>query len=252
MNSYDLSRTWFDFCFDNPEKISPNHTAIYFFAIEHCNRLGWKKKFGFPSQMTMDAIGIKKNQTYTKYFNDLVEWGFFELIQKSKNQWSANIITLISAMPKNGKALDKAIMKHAAKQLEGTGQSNSTIVKQINKETKKQIEIPKYIDSSLWDEFIDMRKKKKAVNSDRALKSLLKKLDDVENQSGGRANREIERSLINSWKDIYPEKIKESNKTYAGYTVEQIKKVIEECKEGNSTTENIGIFEKAVKAGYQV
>lgn len=206
MNSYDLSRTWFDFCFDNPEKISPNHTAIYFFAIEHCNRLGWKKKFGFPSQMTMDAIGIKKNQTYTKYFNDLVEWGFFELIQKSKNQWSANIISLISAMPKNGKALDKAIMKHAAKQLEGTGQSNSTIVKQVNKETNK-LEIPKYIDLNLWNDFLDMRKKKKAVNSERALKALLNKLEDTEKQLAGAANAEIERSLINSWKSFYPEKI---------------------------------------------
>ena len=137
MNGYDLSRNWFDFCFDNPEKINPNHTAIYFFAIEHCNRLGWKKKFGFPSQMTMDALGIKKHQTYIKYFNDLVDWKFFDLIQKSKNQYSANIISLISAMPKNGEALDKAIIKHAAKQTQSNGQSNSPIVKPVNKETKK-------------------------------------------------------------------------------------------------------------------
>jgi len=139
MNGYELSRNWFDFCFENPEKINPNHTAIYFFAIEHCNRLGWKKKFGFPSQMTMDALGIKKNQTYIKYFNDLVEWKFFKLIQKSRNQYSANIISLISAMPKNGEALDKAIIKHAAKQTSSNGQSNSTIDKQENKETNKPI-----------------------------------------------------------------------------------------------------------------
>ena len=142
MTSYDLSRAYFDWCFENPEKVSPNHTAIYFFAIEHCNRLGWKEKFGFPTQMAMDAIGIKKNQTYIRYFNDLVTWGFFKLIEKSKNQYSANIISLQSAMPKNGKALDKALIKHTAKQTESIGlgirQSNSPIDKPLTKNKEQR------------------------------------------------------------------------------------------------------------------
>ena len=58
MNSYELSRAWFNFCFENPDKVNPNHSAIYFFAIEHCNRLGWKDKFGFPSQMAMEAVAV--------------------------------------------------------------------------------------------------------------------------------------------------------------------------------------------------
>lgn len=148
MNSYDLSRKFFDWCFENPEKISPNHAAIYFFAVEHCNRLGWKEKFGFPTQMSMDALGIKKHQTFIKYFNDLIDFGFIKLIQKSTNQYSANIISLIGAMPKRGKALDKAFIDHAAKQStsmgQSSGQSNSSIDKQetINKEqlTKNIIE----------------------------------------------------------------------------------------------------------------
>lgn len=131
MTSYELSRNYFDWCFENPEKISPNHTAIYFFAIEHCNRLGWRDKFGFPTQMAMDAIGIKKNQTYTRYLNELVDFGFIKMVQKSTNQYSANIISLISAKPKNGKALDKAIVRHGVKQTESIGQSNSTIDKPI-------------------------------------------------------------------------------------------------------------------------
>lgn len=136
MNSYDLSRNFFNWCFDNPEKVSPNHAAIYFFAIEHCNRLGWKEKFGFPTQMAMEAIGIKKHQTYIKYFNELCEWNFFKLVQQSKNQYSANIISLVYAMPKKGKALDKANINHTAKQTQSNGQSNSSIDKQ---ETKEQL-----------------------------------------------------------------------------------------------------------------
>jgi hypothetical protein len=134
INGYQLSRAWFDFCFENPELIKPSHTAVYMFAIEHCNRMGWKDKFGFPSQMAMDAIGIKKYQTYIATFNDLVSWGFFKLIQKSKNQYSSNIISLINALPKNGKALDKAIKKHRAKQLKSTGQSKDSIYKLYKQE----------------------------------------------------------------------------------------------------------------------
>lgn len=167
INSYELSRKWFDWSFENPEKISPNHAAIYFFAIEHCNRLGWRNKFGFPTQMVMDAIGIKKHQTYIKYFNDLVEWGFFELVQKSINQYSANIISLISAKPKSGKALDKAIITHAAKQIKSNGQSNSSIDKPYNNITNKPINtIPEF------KEFLNyaLEKKPKVSQIDLKLK----------------------------------------------------------------------------------
>ena len=43
LNVYDLSRNFWDFAFENPSKIKPTHCALYFFAIEHCNRLGWKR-----------------------------------------------------------------------------------------------------------------------------------------------------------------------------------------------------------------
>ena len=134
MNGYDLSRKWFDWSFENPGLVSPSHTAIYFFAIEHCNRLGWKDKFGFPSQLAMDAIGIKKHQTFIKHFNDLIDWEFIKLIQKSKNQYSANVISFINAMPKTSKALDKALVTHEAKQGESNGQSDGQSMDSINKQ----------------------------------------------------------------------------------------------------------------------
>ena len=117
---YELSKQWFDFAFENPEKIRPVHTAIFFFAIEHYNRLGWKEKFGFPSQMVMEAIGVKNWRTYISAFNDLVEWGFFELIEKSKNQYSSNIIAIVKNTEAHTKALSKALQKHSQKQSRST------------------------------------------------------------------------------------------------------------------------------------
>lgn len=133
MNSYELSRNWFDWSFENPEKISPNHSALYFFIIEHCNRLGWKEKFGLPTTMAKESIGIRSYNTYIKTLNDLVDFGFIKLIEKSKNQYSSNIIALLNFDKANDKALDKALIKHGTKQSESIGSINKHIT--INKET---------------------------------------------------------------------------------------------------------------------
>lgn len=137
MNTFDLSRNWFNWTFENPERISPNHTALYFFIVEHCNRLGWKEKFGLPTTMAKEAIGIRSYNTYINTLNDLVDFGFIKMIEKSKNQYSSNIIALSKFDKAHDKALDKALIKHATKQRE----SISSINKQENKE---QIYIPEY------------------------------------------------------------------------------------------------------------
>jgi len=136
INGYELSRTWFNWCFENPEKISPNHTALYFFIIEHCNRLGWKKKFGLPTTMAMEAIGIKSYNTYIKTFRELIDFEVIILHQKSTNQYSANVIELSNADKALDKALDKAMIKHSTKQVGSTGESISSVDKQVtsNKE----------------------------------------------------------------------------------------------------------------------
>jgi len=138
MNSYELSRLWFDFAFDNPSKITPAHGILYFFCIENCNRLGWKKEFGLPTTMAKEAIGIRSYNTYINTLNDLVDWGFIILIEKSKNQYSSNIIALSNFNKAHGKALDKAMSKHMTKQCESTIQSISSIDKHINNITINQ------------------------------------------------------------------------------------------------------------------
>lgn len=146
MNSYELSRKWFNYSFDNPEKIKPIHSAIYFFAIEHCNRLGWKNKFGFPSQMVMEAIGVKNWKTYSKALKDLVDFGFIEMIETSKNQYSSNIIAIVKNTKAPTKALDKALSKHSTKQV----QSTVSINKQYNNITKNKEQYKKEIEKDKY------------------------------------------------------------------------------------------------------
>lgn len=116
-------RNWFNWCFDNPDIINPNHTALYMFCIEHNNRMGWKTKYGLPTTMAMEAIGIKSYNTYKKTFDDLIKFKFIILIERSKNQYSSNIIALSISDKALDKALDKATARHSTKQVGSTIQS---------------------------------------------------------------------------------------------------------------------------------
>lgn len=119
MTAYELSRNFFDWSFENTSLVKPTHVALYFFIIEHNNRLGWKPQFGLPMEMAKNAIGISNYKTYSKTFEDLIEWGFIKVFQRSKNQYSSNIIGLVKNTKATTKALSKATLKHSQKQVHG-------------------------------------------------------------------------------------------------------------------------------------
>ena len=89
----------------------------------------------------MEAIWIRKWETYSKAFKNLVEWWFIKEIEKSKNQYSSCIISIWNATPKNGKALDKALVKHSKKHSVKQGESMGVIdIQETNKqETRNKV-----------------------------------------------------------------------------------------------------------------
>ena len=119
-----------------------------------------------------------------------------------------------SAFKKQQQRLNKTL-------LIGSGQKVDKCPPDIEKEIEKEkeVEINKkeinkennYFENaeinSLFVEFLELRKKLKAVNSDRAIKMLINKLNKYDDE----VKREmIERSILNSWKDVY--EIKQHNK----------------------------------------
>ena len=153
LTSYDLSRMWFDWAFENPDLISPNHAALYFFCIEHCNRLGWKSKFGLPTNMAKDAIGIKNYKTYINTLSDLSNWGFIIWVEKSKNQYSSNIIELVKNTKATTKAYTKALLTHSTKQVQSNYQSIDSIDKPNNLITIKPNNLITEIDNELLNSY---------------------------------------------------------------------------------------------------
>jgi hypothetical protein len=226
MNSYELYRSFFDWCFENPQKVSPNHVAIYCFSVEHCNRLGWKKNFGLPTTMVMEAVGIKSYNTYSKSFNDLVEFGFITLVEKSRNQYSANIIALSKFNKALDKALDKAMIKHKRKQSESTIQSIDSINKpiniiQVNKFTNiqlEQIDFSKFDNGEIlniwlewlnykWDQF---NQEYKTIKSNQTALNSLCKLSKGKTEIAGKI---VDQSISNLYKGLFE---------FKGYSTQKI------------------------------
>jgi hypothetical protein len=157
MSGYEYSKLWFDFSINNPEKINTNHAALFFFAVDLCNRLAWPEKFGIPTYTAMAAIGIKNFRTYSKAFENLVEWGFFIVHQKSKNQYSATVIALV----KNTKALHKQIPKHCL----STATINKPLKTIKNKESgKKHFSPPSLVDVEAYFE-IKIKEKNLSISA---------------------------------------------------------------------------------------
>ena len=231
MNTYELSRFFWDFAFENPSKIKPIHCAIYFFSIEHCNRLGWKKEFGLPTSMVIEAIGVKSYSVYKTAFDDLVKYNFFDVIQYSKNQYSSNIIALKDNSKANSKAnakahtkahtkaLDKATQKHIQKHIQKQSKSIVSINKQEtikpinNINTIKSFDFKKAflqldVDSKILEDWLKVRKTKKAVNSETAFNAIKKKME----ASGKSFNECVKISAEKSWAGFDIEWTKEKTK----------------------------------------
>ncbi len=127
VNGYELSRKWFDFAFESKEA-KCIHTAIYMWAIELNNRLGWKSEFGFPTKDTMEGLSIGNKRTYLDALQDLINWGFIKIVQESKNQYCANYITICHS--KNEPALHTALHTAVGQNRTSTATSTAPIDKQ--------------------------------------------------------------------------------------------------------------------------
>ena len=176
---------------------------------------------------------VEKIVRDTKYFNEndvIVSLELFKklgLIYEEENQILkiANFGEMVGGESKW--AEKKRIYREKQKQLQlGHSEDN---VRQEKENRDKSIENrDKIIDkeyfanaelNSIFLEFIEVRKKLKAVNSDRAIKTLINKLnkypDNVKYQM-------IENSIVNSWKDVY--ELKEKRTT--SYNSKPVRKEI--------------------------
>ena len=92
-NLFKISKSWFELSFED-YRITPTHTAFMFYIVDLNNRLAWVETFGLPALETCQALNISYN-TFRKILKEFIEdFKFITLVQKSTNQYTANIISL--------------------------------------------------------------------------------------------------------------------------------------------------------------
>ena len=70
------------------------------------------------------------------------------------------------------------------------------------REKKDVYEIPGWLNKETWDAFLEMRKAKKAIPTDRAKALLIKELEKLKT-AGDDPNEVLNQSIMNSWKGVF-------------------------------------------------
>jgi hypothetical protein len=80
---------------------------------------------------------------------------------------------------------------------------NSTVPNHIKKDKKERYSLPDYINGNIWDDYMEMRKKKRATPTDRAIVLIIKDLKTFHEQ-GQDVNKVLELSIKNNWTGVFP------------------------------------------------
>ena len=70
------------------------------------------------------------------------------------------------------------------------------------KKHKEKTALPPWLDSELWEDYLDMRKKLKAAPTEKAKKLLISKLDKLKSE-GQDPDEILKQSIENSWKGLF-------------------------------------------------
>ena len=237
INTFEINKTWFSYVAENVN-VKPIHTALYFFIFNKWNSLFWKKQFGLPTDNTMQCLNIRSYKTYIKALNDLESFGFIKFIERAKNQNTSNIVEMVNNTKADTKATTKAMLKATTQSdYQSDVQSSVSIVKHFNKEqinllTKKHKEVKEFllslnsdkpkgfdfkqslldlgIEKQIVDDWILVRKNKKASNTETSFTKIKNQIEKTKLTPSQCIRIAVERDWKGfeaDWvKDIKPEK----------------------------------------------
>ena len=143
-------KKWFEWTFQNPEKITTNHTALYMFCVYVQQSFGNKDKFTLNTSVAMESLGIASYNTYNKTLNDLIKWKFLKEIVRAKNQYQNSCFALSKFDKAQYKALGTALLQN--------GEIQKVTSVKIDKEKKS--EIPTFNEFFTFISLIDEYKEK--------------------------------------------------------------------------------------------
>lgn len=248
INGYNLTREWYNFRFENPNKAKHVHSDLYFYIIDRWNRFGQKEKFSLPTESTMEALGIRSYNTYKKALHDLIEFGFVEVIEWSKNQYCSTVIALSKNDKAMYKALDKAVDKANDKAMDKALQSyiNNRTIEQENKEQEDKVPVFNFkkalieagADEGLVNDWMLVRKNHRATNTQTAFNAFIREVG----KSGLGINDILNECVIKSWRGFDADWLDNVRRADPNF-VSKVKEYKRKLKDGGYYIDDVGGWE---------
>jgi len=192
-------------------------------------RLSWgcgQKDAYIPHQRDFSVVGvhevdIKSELGWLEVSKVIVREGAFYWFNKNFDDWEVSRVkpfqpeklsellsmNLNGNRPKLSETLSKNLAKHEVITKQNTKSPTpapSLYKERLNKVLKKDIYIiPEWIDKELWDGFLEVRKQRKAASTDYALSLIIKDLEKFK-AAGDDPNEILKKSIMNSWKGVFP------------------------------------------------
>jgi len=155
----------------------------------------WKSNESFAEFFGVGTATIKRS------VKKLTELSLIKRTMSKHDTGSRRVIKMIRPLS----SLIRPLGSNRSDPSDQNDPQGNTVEGIVSKDTKgsDQIDVPNYIALDLWEDFLKMRKKKKVENTPRALKSILKKLEEFELKFAGDAERSIDNSIMNGWKGVF-------------------------------------------------
>jgi hypothetical protein len=106
---------------------------------------------------------------------------------------------------KGGRPKSEKTPKKPLKNPKLTPNKNKNVNHNLNEESESEITIPSFIDASLWNSFLEMRKSKKAKPTPKAIELLVAKLTDF-HKKGLDPNESLANSIESNWTGVFEPK----------------------------------------------
>jgi hypothetical protein len=222
INGFEQIKSFYSWVFNNQDKrITPQHISLYNFLINQNNRNNWVEWFKCPFDLGMAGSCIGNKKTYYKCLSDLMEWRLIKY-EKGTNNWKAPLIkievlnctssdtaTVPSSEPQHiplpiplPTHIYKLITNNLKLITDNFDLIESNLSIWINKEKEesnkfdfKNSLLSLGIEKQIVSDWLKVRAKKKAINSETAYKSIIKQIE----LSGLTANECIKKAVEKSW-----------------------------------------------------
>ena len=192
-------------------------------------RLSWgcgKNDAYIPHQNDFCIVGIyesdvKAELTWLEQSKIIIRQDMLYWFNKDFDQWQisrvkpfeperlSNLlsINLSGNRPGLSKTLSTNLVKHQVKTSQNTKSATPELAspkERLKKVLKKDIYIiPDWVNKETWEAFLEMRKKKKAIPTEKAIELLIKELEKLKD-AGNDPNEVLDQSIMRNYTGVFP------------------------------------------------